>query len=209
MARTQLFFGAVLAAAASFSALAFSPTARAQGVVGEWASVKPPPAPTLKNVTIDPAKTAIVMVDFTDACSTNPRCVDAIPKVKALLDKARANHMLVAYTARRNMKPLKDVQAMPGEQTVEGHANKFAETDLDKILKAHSITTVIVMGETPNGSPLFTSMGAAALGYKVVVPVDTIPGETPYAEQMAVWAIANNPVVRNVSTLTSVDKIAF
>jgi nicotinamidase-related amidase len=210
MTRTQVFFSAAVVVGASFTSVAFSPMALAQGVVSEWTSVKPPPVPELKNITIDPMKTAILVVDFSAGCTMNPRCVVAIPKVKELLDKARASHTLVVYTAYGNMKPLKDVQSIPDvEQTVVGHANKFADTDLDKILKAHGITTVIAMGETPNGGPLFTCMGAASLGYKVIVPVDTIPGSSPYAEQMAIWAIANDPVVGNVSTLTSVDKIMF
>ena len=209
MARTQVFFSVVVAAIASLTTLAFPPIAVAQGVISEWTTVKPPPAPELKTVTVDPANTAILVIDFSDACSANPRCAAAIPKVKQLLANARAHHMLVVYTTHGTVKTLKDVTPMPGEQTVVGHANKFADTGLDAILKAHGITSVIVMGETPNGSPLFTCMGAASLGYKVVVPVDTIPGNSPYAEQTAVWAVANDPVVGNMSTLTSVDKIMF
>jgi nicotinamidase-related amidase len=211
MARTQVFFRAAIAAVASLAAVAFSPMALAQGVVGEWATVKSPPAPELKNVMVDPQKTALLVMDFNEGnCTPNPRCAAAIPKVKELLDKARASHALVIYTGYPNMKPyVKDVASMPGEQMLVGRANKFDGTDLDKILKDHGITTVIATGTAPNGAVLFTAFGAAGLGYKVVVPVDTMPGSSTYAEQSSIWGIANDPGLGNMSTLTSVDKIMF
>jgi nicotinamidase-related amidase len=213
MARTQLVVRAALAALASLTAVAFSPMALAQGVVGEWATVKPPAAPELKDVTIDTAKTALLVMDFNEGTCTaqaGPRCAASLPKVKELLDKARASHMLIVYTGFPNMKPVvKDVAALPGEQMVSAHANKFAGTDLDKMLKDHGITTVVLTGMSANGAVLFTGFGAADLGYKVIVPVDTMPSMSPYAEQSTIWGLANDPGLGNMSTLTSVDKIKF
>ena len=209
MARTQLFLSAAMAAAVCFS----SPMALAQGVVGDWATVKPPPAPELKDATVDAAKTALLVMDFNEGtcnAQTGPRCAAAIPKVKELLDKARSSHMLVIYTGFPNMKPVvKDVASAQGEQMLLAHANKFTGTDLDKILKDHGITTVILTGMSANGAVLFTAFGAADLGYKVVVPVDTMPSMSPYAEQSTIWGLANDPGLGNASTLTSVDKIKF
>ena len=209
MARTQLFFSAAIAAVVSLA----TPLALAQGVVSDWATVKPPPAPELKDTTLDPGKTALLVMDFNEGtCTTQtgPRCAAAIPKVKELLDRARSSHMLVIYTGFPNMKPVvKDVASAQGEQMLLAHANKFTGTDLDKILKDHGITTVILTGMSANGAVLFTAFGAADLGYKVVVPVDTMPSMSPYAEQSTIWGIANDPGLGNSSTLTSVDKIKF
>jgi hypothetical protein len=58
-----------------------------------------PPAPTLKPVTIDPKSTALLLLDFmTENCGQRPRCVAAVPTVKALHERARVASMLVAYT---------------------------------------------------------------------------------------------------------------
>jgi nicotinamidase-related amidase len=211
MVRTQILFSGAVAAAAILTTVAFAPMALAQGVVSEWTDVKPPPAPELKSVTIDAQKTALLVMDFNEGnCTPNPRCVAAIPNVKTLLDKARAHHVLVIYTGYPNMKPfVKDIASMPGEQMLSAHADKFAGTDLDKTLKDHGITTVILTGTAPNGAVLFTAFGAADAGYKVVVPVDTMPGNSTFAELSSIWGIASDPGLGNMSTLTSVDKIMF
>lgn len=196
--------------------VAFSPAAVAQGVVSEWKTVELPPAPELKPVKIDVQKTVLLVMDFTqEACSPqgehpNPRCLAAIPKVKELVEKARAHHMLVIFSSGPNKRPnTKEVPPLETEQMIVGRPNKFDETDLDKTLKDHGITTVIATGTAPNGAVLFTAYGAAARGYQVIVPVDTMPGSSPYAELSSIWGIAHNPTVSTMSTLTSVDMISF
>lgn len=208
---------AVAAATAALAAslALFAVPAGAQGVVSEWNAVKAPPAPTLHKVAVDPAKTALLVMDF-NAKNCTPdkraRCLPTIPKVKMLLDKARAHHMLVVYTRTGGMKDsdiVKEVAPQAGEPILVAHANKFTGTDLDKILKDHGITTVITCGSSANGAELFTSFGAAERGYKVIAPVDTSPANTAYAEQFSMWEIANGPTIGGASTLTSADMITF
>lgn len=216
MARTQLFRSVAVVAVAAGLIVAFSPAASAQGVVSEWKTVEVPPAPELKAVKVDVQKTALLVMDFTQmACSPsgdrpNPRCLNAMPKVKELVDKARAHHMLVIFTSNLSKSPsAKEMLPAQGEPMLAGPPNKFDGTDLDKILKDKGITTVIAMGTAPNGAVIFTAYGAANHGYKVVVPIDTMPGSSAYAEQNSIWGIANDPTLGNMSTLTIVDMIAF
>ena len=55
--------------------------ANAANIVDEWASVKPPAAPALKPVTVDPKTTALLMLDFMNQnCGQRPRCLDTIPR---------------------------------------------------------------------------------------------------------------------------------
>ncbi|MGH7106786.1 MAG: cysteine hydrolase family protein, partial [Acetobacteraceae bacterium] len=98
-----------------------------------------------------------------------------------------------------------------GEPIVTGHADKFDGTRLDSILKSHGIKTVIATGVVGNGAVLFTTFGAASHGYKVIVPVDTMPGTSAYAEQNAIWNLANDPGLgpRAGVTLTSSHMIQF
>jgi nicotinamidase-related amidase len=216
MRRALLFRSLAAAVIAAGLIVSFIPAAWVQGVVSDWKAVQPPPAPELKDVKVDPQKTALLVLDFNEAVCTSggararPRCIDAVPKVKQVLDEARAHHMLVIFTAFQNMSPIvKELTPRNGEPVLVGHADKFDGTDMDKLLKDHGIITVIATGTAANGAVLFTCYGAASHGYKVVVPVDTMPGATAYAEQSSIWGIAHDPGMGNMTTLTSVDKITF
>jgi hypothetical protein len=71
----------------------------ANDITTEWASVKPPPIPQLKTVTVDPKTTALLVLDFMKAnCGVRPRCINTVPNVKKLIDEARAHDMMIAYT---------------------------------------------------------------------------------------------------------------
>src|SRR6516225_8921014 len=74
-------------------------SARATDVVTEWSTIQMPPPPTLKPVTVDSKSTALFLLDFMhENCGQRPRCVAAVPTIKALHDRARAAGMFVAYT---------------------------------------------------------------------------------------------------------------
>ncbi|MGH9326572.1 MAG: cysteine hydrolase family protein [Terriglobia bacterium] len=216
MVQSRFHRGMLVAAAAALLWAMLPVVASAQGVVGEWKTVEPPPAPELKTVEVDPHTTALLVMDFLEvSCApgsqhARPRCVRAIPKVKQLLDEARAQHMLVIFTGFPQRSPIvKALTPMQGEPLLVAHADKFHGTDLDKILKDHGITAVIATGTSANGAVLFTAFGAAIRGYKVIVPVDTMPGANAYAEQSSIWGIAHDPSLGTMSTLTSVDIIKF
>jgi nicotinamidase-related amidase len=206
----------VLACLTVTFASGFSLSASAQGVMGEWKSVEAPPPPKLNPVKVDVPKTALLVMDFNDgncapgAPHANPRCISAIPKVKQLLDEARTHHMLVIFTGYPHMSPIvKAIAPISGEPVLVAHADKFDGTNLDTILKDHGITTIIATGTAANGAVLFTAFGAANLGYKVIVPVDTMPGMNGYAEQSSIWGLEHDPGMGNMTTLTSVDRIEF
>jgi nicotinamidase-related amidase len=211
MIRIQSLLAAAIAGA-SLVALPSAP--RAQGVLDEWNSVKPPLAPQLATITLDPKTTALLVMDFNQAncrLGKRDRCVPAISHVKDLIAKARAANVLIVYTITQNMKRSDFVQAVapkPDDPVLTGRANKFDGTNLGMILKSHGITTVVAAGTSPNGAVLFTAYGAASRGYKVVVPVDTMPGDTPYSEQSSIWGLQHDPGLGG-TTLTSVDKISF
>jgi hypothetical protein len=70
----------------------FSSLASAQTIIDEWATVKAPPPPALKGVTIEPKTTALLLLDFNkQTCNSErrPRCVASIPKVANVLKDAR------------------------------------------------------------------------------------------------------------------------
>jgi hypothetical protein len=90
----------LLLLAALAAVLVYAAPAPAQTIIDEWASVKAPPPPSLKPVTLDPKTTALLVIDIikqTCNMQRRPRCVAMIPKVQKLLDEARAKGVFVIY----------------------------------------------------------------------------------------------------------------
>ena len=88
--------------AVAFAAVIYGAApARAADIIADWPTVTLPPAPELKPVTLHGKTTALLILDLQAPSCTmaqRPRCVDSIPKIKALMDRARAAGALVAYT---------------------------------------------------------------------------------------------------------------
>jgi nicotinamidase-related amidase len=202
----------VIALAAAAVGMAIAP-ASAGNVIEDWASIKLPPAPQLKAVTVDSKTTALLMLDFMNQnCGKRPACVASIPAVKKLLTAARAAKASVIYSIIGNSTTadvIKDVAPMADEPHVQAGPDKFLNTDLAKILKDKGIQTVIVTGTASNGAVLFTAAGAAMRGLKVIVPVDGMSAADPYADLSTAYTFATAPLVSAKSTLTKIDMIKF
>ena len=197
------------------TALSLAGTARAQTIIDEWNSVKPPPPPELKSVTVDPKTTALLVLDFLKpSCNERkrPRCIASIPKVRILLNQARAKAMLVVYSAYPGAKladTVPEVAPIAGEPVVVAQADKFIDTDLDKILKDHRIKTVIVVGTAAQGAVLYTASDAALRGFGTIIPVDGMSADNTYFEQYVTYQFAHMPGVANRVTLTRVGMMSF
>jgi len=204
----------IVATAAAVMATAFAPSAQAGNIIEEWASVKPPPAPELTPVTIDPKTTALLMLDFVNPnCTTRPRCMESIPAMKKLLTEARAKGVLVVHTFVRRTTAadtIHDVAPIVDEQSVTSGPDKFLNTDLEKILKGKGIQTVITVGTAAHGAVLYTASDAVLHGFKVIVPVDGMTSENLYFEQVSAWLLAKGTgnIGANV-TLTRTDMMKF
>jgi len=187
--------------------------ASAQTIVDEWATVKAPPAPELKPASLDPKTTALLMLDFVAPnCTQRPRCMASIPAVKKLLGEARAKGMLIVYATGPTGKradTVAEVAPTDSEPVVSTGVDKFVNTDLEKILKAGGTQTVIAMGTAAHGAVLYTASAASLRGMKVILPVDGMSADSPYAEQYTAWHLANAPLVARNVTLTKIDLIKF
>ena len=188
----------------------------AQTIIDEWSSVKAPPAPELKGVTIDPKTTALLMFDLVKQnCNekVRPRCPATLPAAKQLLAGARANNVLVIYGIVAGSvigDTVADVAPYGKEPVVQSGPDKFVNTDLEKMLKDRGIRTVIVAGTAANGSVLHTASEAVLRGFKAVVPVDTMSGENAYIEQYVVYHfISARGGIAAGTTLTSVGMVKY
>jgi nicotinamidase-related amidase len=188
---------------------------QAQTIIEEWNGVKAPPPPELKQVTINPRTTALLLLDFnSQTCNMErrPRCISSIPAVKRLLSTARAKGVSVIYSLSPGAKATdiaKDLAPMPEEPVVTSGPDKFLGTDLEKILKEKKIETVIVTGTAAHGAVLYTASGAALRGFNVIVPVEGSTAEALYPEQYVLWHLANAPRVSAKVTITKVEMIKY
>jgi nicotinamidase-related amidase len=203
----------LIAAVAAAIVIALALPAKAGDIVDEWASVKAPPPPALKPVTVDPNTTALLMLDFMNQnCGKRPRCLATIPAVKKLLGAARAAKVLVVYSLIANTTPadvIKDVAPEAGDPHVLSGPDKFLHTELEKILKDKGIKTVIAVGTSSNGAVLYTASGAIFRGMKAFVPVDGMSAVDPYADYGTVFTFADAPRLSTEATLTKIDMIKF
>lgn len=188
----------------------------AQTVLEEWSAVKAPPsAPEAKPVTVVPAKTVLMVMDFNRlSCipERRARCAAVLPKLQKLLADARKKGVMVVHTLSGTTTPADIVPALtplPGERVLNAPIDKFYGNDLEKTFKDKGIDTILLTGTSANGAVIFTAGGAAVRDFKVIVPVDGMPADSTYQEQFAAWNLVNGPTVREHTTLTKIDLIKF
>ncbi len=214
----ELSICVALSAAAFAGAGLGSQPARAGDIIAEWASVKPPPAPELKAVTLDGKTTALLILDMMKSnCGARPRCGATVANIKKLHGSARAAGAMVFYTLVGSGSPGPADVVDPGIAPREGEwvfqrgPDKFLGSDLEKRLKDKGIKTVIVTGTSAQGAVVGTGSGSAQRGYKVIVPVDGMSSEDPYMEQYAAWHMHKGgpAIITDQVTLTRSDMIKF
>jgi nicotinamidase-related amidase len=204
---------AIALALAAFAA----PQARAADIMAEWATVKVPPPPELKPVTLDGKVTALLILDvMKESCARRPRCTEMVPNLKKLHDAARSAGAMVFYTLVGGGNPTAaDVVAgltpKDGEWVVQRGPDKFLGSPLEQRLKERGITTVIVTGTSAQGVGIGTGSGSAQRGYKVIVPVDGLASEDAFMELYAAYHLAKGgpAIVTEQVTLTRTDMIKF
>jgi nicotinamidase-related amidase len=201
--------------AACILVLGSSVPSSAQTIIDEWPSVKAPPAPELKSVTIEPRTTALLMLDFVkQTCNekVRPRCPATLPAAKQLLTGARANNVLVIYGIVGGTigDTVTDVAPNGKEPVIQAGPDKFLNTELEKILKDKGIQTVIVAGTAANGAVLHTASEAVLRGLRAVVPVDTMSADNAYIEQyVAYHFISARGGIAAGTTLTRVSMVKY
>jgi len=216
--RYILLMSGLLLTACTGAALAQSGAQSTKPMVTLQMPALPDPVP----VSVKAPTTALLVFDIVDPiCTTQPKCMATmVPAITSLLAKARSAGMLVLYGTRglTLSKWLTQVAPAPGDRVIQSYAqDRFFNTDLDKILKDKGITTLILTGWKVSGSVVYTSVGATARGYTVVVPVDASLATTDYETTIGLFQIltqfdaniTNEPLKAKASTLSRTDMITI
>jgi isochorismate hydrolase len=128
--------------------------------------------------------------------------------------------MLIVYSTQdaNLQKWMPQVAPAAGDPVIPSKGqDRFYSTELDTVLKAKGITTVILTGWKVSGSILYTSVGATLRGYTVVVPADTTSSPADYEIPIGIYAIlnqnaanaTNEPLKPKTTTLSRSDLISF
>ena len=164
---------------------------------------------------------ALLVLDITSViCPPRPTCVASVPKIAALVKKARDAKVPVIYsqTATAGSTYIADIAPQPGDATVTGRADKFFGTNLEQLLKDKAVETAVVVGSAANGAVLYTTFGLGLRGITVVVAQDGISGDPEFTETLTRWQLLNEPGFANANntpldkghvTLSTTDKITF
>src|SRR3954470_19502518 len=181
-----------------------------------------PATPDPARVTLDPKTTALIVLDYVeDICNRQPSCKgQMLPAMIPFLERVRKAGLVVAYgTREQNMTHwLKEVAPAPNDIKIVNTAqDRFYNTDLDKALKAKGIKTLIMVGWKVSGSVTYTSVGAMARDYTVVIPMDTTSAGSGYETTIGFYNVlnsgnanlANEPLKPKAVTLTRTDLITF
>ena len=202
---------------ASLVALAASSGAQAQGVLDDWASVKLPPPPALKPATVDPRTTALLLFDFTiQTCSQErrPRCAASMPRMKKLLEDARARGMFVVYsvaqanTGEKDMMP--EIAPRAGELILPPLGpDKFLNSDFEKMLRDKGVQTIIINGTAAQSTVLHTGGAAALRGFNVIAPIEGMSSNEAFPELYTAYHLTTAARIEPKVTLTRVDMISY
>src|SRR4029453_9464732 len=147
-------------------------------ILSDWTSVKPPPPPELKPVTLEGKTTALLILDvMKESCARRPRCSAIVPSLRQLHDAARSSGAMVFYTLVGAGNPdashvADGLTPGDGEWIYQRGPDKFLNSPLEERLKQRGIRTVIVTGTSAQGVGIGTGSAAAQRGYKGVVPMD-------------------------------------
>jgi len=213
--RTVVMTGLALALCGGASA----PAAQAPA---KMITLQMPATPDPARVTLDPKTTALMVLDYVeDICNNQVSCkTKMLPAMTPFMERVRKAGLTVAYGTRapNQTKWLKEVAPTPGDIRVTNTAqDRFYGTDLDKELKAKGIKTLIMVGWKISGSVTYTSVGAMAHDYTVVVPMDTTSAGSDYETTIGFYNVlnsgnanlANQPLKPSAVTLTRTDMITF
>lgn len=190
-----------------------SPVAPAAGAIPNTA------APVA--VLLDVKTTVLAVLDLnTTSCGPRPACIDSLPAVAAIIKEARDATVSVAFgnTTVAGATNLAQVAPQGDEPVVIAVADKFVNSNFDTLYEAAERRDPPHRRNCGEWRGLYTSFGACARGYTVVVAEDGISSAVPFATTLARFQLLNQrgfpnadnkPLAEKAVTISRGDLIAF
>ena len=146
---------------------------------------------TTEQQTLDPARTAVLIMDFqngiVNSVAQDPHSV--VQKASQVLNTARQAGIPIIYVVHRGGRfeePSPDAELHPGVAPAPGErvitktkAGSFSTTALDVLLREMGRDTMVLMGVATSGCVLSTSRWAADVNYRVIVVKDACDDRDP------------------------------
>ncbi len=182
---------------------------------------------------VDPGRTALVLVDFQEEFFGGrlhlPDAPAAAASARRLLDWARRHGVTVVHVHHIVLRPDSPVfaEGSPGARPVEALASRdgeivlvkhlagaFSRTDLDAVLRARGVHSLVIAGLMTHLAVDTTVRDAAVLGYNVVVAADAtatrdLPGALgqPVLDRQAVQRVALASLADRFADVLTTDAI--
>jgi nicotinamidase-related amidase len=164
-------------------------------VTSESSSRIPPAQPAR----LDPAKTAVLVLDMTLYTSgPNPHHQAILPALAEFLKRARNAGVPIVFTGARTQlgQPVEPaLEHRPGEPLIYPDAfDKFKPGELRPLLDQHQPTDLVITGGAVNMAVMYTATAAARdEHYQVYIPLDGVYTPDAYRYEYALYQLTVLP----------------
>jgi len=178
-----------------------------------------PNRPEPRNVSLDAAKTAVVVLDLNARCHDPEEvCSQLMEPLGGFLERVRAASVPVVFTISLQFKgtPLGEAAAPLNRRDTEpvlypDAFDKFHGGELQAILAQAGTENLIVTGSLTNVAVLYTSTAAARVHrYNVIIPLDGVNAKSTYEHEYAIHQLTVIPAgAADRMRFTRLDMIEF
>ncbi len=175
-------------------------------------TVEVPEYEVAERVEVDPASTALVVVDMQrdfvepDGALPVPGARETVPRIRRLLDWARARGLVVVYTqdthdpgdpeweiwgrhverGTAGWRIVDELAPNDGELVLEKvRYDGFYGTPLDSELRRRGVDTLVICGTVANICVHYTAASAGLRWYRVIHPIDALSALTEFDMESA------------------------
>ena len=161
-----------------------------------------PNRPEPKDVSLDAAKTAVVVLDLNARCHEPEEvCHRLMEPLGGFLERIRGASVPVVFTISLQFRgtPLGEAAAPLKRRDTEpvlypDAFDKFAGGELQAILSAAGTENLVVVGSLTNVAVLYTSTSAARVHrYNVIIPLDGVNAKSTYEHEYAIHQLGILP----------------
>ncbi len=178
-----------------------------------------PNRPEPKDISLDAAKTAVVVLDLNARCHDPEEvCSQLMEPLGGFLERVREASVPVVFTVSLQFKgtPMGEVAAPLKRRETEpvlhpDAFDKFAGGDLQAILSEAGTENLIVTGSLTNVAVLYTATAAARVHrYNVIIPLDGVNAKSTYEHEYAIHQLTVIPAgAADRMRFTGLDMIQF